>query len=98
MKHLWIFAGGAAVAGAVAGLAQNGILHRAAVAVTEGAMAAGDAISRETQQIADDAADRRAAARRQAKIDALVGERLAAMEDEVRKEATERVDAEGAGA
>ncbi len=96
--HFWLFAGGAAAAGAIAGLAQSGLLHKGAVAVTTGVMAAGDAISAENQSIADEAADNRAAARRQAKIDAAVKERLDAVEADIRKEVTAKVDAEGAEA
>lgn len=92
--HFWIAVAGAAAAGTVAGLAQNGTLHKGAVAVTTGAMKLGDAISAETQSIADDAADARAEARRQAKIDAAVKERLASLEPDIRAEVAKAVDAE----
>lgn len=95
--HFWLFAGGAAAAGAVAGLAQSGLLHRGAVAVTSGCMAVADAMSAEAQSIADDADDCRAEARRQAKIDAAVKDRLSELEPQIRREATEKVDAAGAG-
>lgn len=98
MRHILIAAAGAATAGVVAGLAQNGTLHKAAVAVTTCGMKIGDAINAEGQSIADDAADARAEARRQAKIDAAVKARLAEMEASVREEVTKKVDAEGVGA
>lgn len=93
--HFWLFAGGAAAAGAVAGLASSGLLHKGAVAVTSGAMRVGDAVSNETQSIVDDANDNVAEARRQAKINAAVKERLAAEEEKIRAEVTEQVDAQG---
>lgn len=96
--HFWIFAGGAAAAGAVAGLAQSGLLHKGAVAVTTGCLKVGDVVSAETQSIVDDANDCRAEARRQAKIDAAVKERLESMEAGIREEVTKQVDGEGAEA
>ncbi len=96
--HFWIFAGGAAAAGIVAGLASNGILHKGAVAITTGCMKAADAVSAETQSIVDDANDNCAEARRQKKIDAAVKERLDALEADIRAEVTKQVDAEGAEA
>lgn len=93
--HLWLAATGAAVAGAIAGLAQNGTLHKGAVKVAEYGMRVGDAVSAATQSIADDASDARAEARRQARIDAAVAERLASLEAGIREEVTNRVDAEG---
>ena len=92
LAHGWIFAGGAAAAGAVAGLAASGILHKAAVGITTGAMTAADAVSKETQAIADDANDRRAEARRRAKIDAGVKEEIAKLEPDIREKVTARVD------
>jgi hypothetical protein len=89
---------GAVAAGAVAGLANCGLLHKAAVAVTTGCMKVSDAVSAETQSIVDDANDCAAEARRQAKIDAAVAARLAELEEGIRAEVTEKVDAEGAEA
>lgn len=97
-KHALFAAGGAALAGLVAGLASNGSLHKAAVAVTTAGMRVSDAVTAETQSIVDDANDARAEARRQAKIDAAVSERLAALEDDIRAEVTAQLDAEAAGA
>lgn len=97
-QHALFALGGAAAAGVIAGLASNGTLHKAAVAVTTGAMRVSDAVSAETQSIVDDANDATAEARRQAKIDAAVAARLAELEAGIRAEVTEKVDAEGAKA
>ena len=96
MNHALLFAAGAATAGVVAGLANNGTLHKAAAKVASYAMAANDAVTAETQAIMDDAADMRAEARRKAKIDAAVAEELAALEEDVRAKVTKRIDKEGA--
>ena len=92
--HICFLAIGAAAAGAVAGLATSGTLHKAAVAVTTGAMAAGDAVAAETQNIVDEATDNRAEARRQAKIDAAVAEELAKLEADIREKVTAKIDGE----
>lgn len=97
-KHVLCALGGAVVAGTTAALATNGTLHKAAVAVTSGAMRVSDAVSAETQSIVDDATDVTAEARRQAKIDAAVAERMAALEGDVRAKVTAEVDAAGAEA
>ena len=96
--HIGLFAGGAAVAGILAGLANNGILHKAAVAVTTQALACNEAVAAETQSIMDEAADNRAEAQRQAKIDAAVAEELAKYEDEIREKIAAKVDEEAAKA
>lgn len=93
--HFWLFAGGAAAAGAVAGLATSGLLHKGAVAVTSGTMRVVDAVSAETQSIVDDANDDVAEARHKAKIDAAVKERVAEAEKKIRAEVTAKMDAEG---
>ena len=95
VHHFWLFAGGAAAAGAVAGPATSGILHKGAVAVTSGAMRVADAVGSETQSIVDDANDSVAEARRQAMIDAAVKERLTQAEQKIREEVTQKVDEEG---
>jgi phage gp29-like protein len=61
-------------------------------------MRVADAVSTETQSIVDDASDATAEARRQAKIDAAVRERMAELEKGVRDEVIAKVDAEGAEA
>jgi hypothetical protein len=97
LQHILLAVGGAAVAGVAAGLAKNGTLHKAAVKVAAGAMMASDAINAETQAIMDDANDVLAEQRRQAKIDAAVKAELEAMEADVRKKVTAKIDKEGAG-
>ena len=69
----------AAAAGAVAGLANSGLLHKAAVATTCAGMKVADAVTAETQAVVDDANDVAAEARRQAKIDAAVADRLSCL-------------------
>ena len=98
MKTGWFVAMGAAGAAAVAGLANCGALHKAAVAVTTAGIKVSDAVTSETQAIVDDANDACAEARRQAKIDGAVADRLAALEADIRAEVTAKVDAEGAEA
>lgn len=95
VNHAWFAVAGAATAGAVAGLANSGLLHKAAVAVTTAGIKVTDAVAAETQSIVDDANDATAEARRQAKIDAAVAARLAALEGDIRAEVTAEVDAEG---
>ena len=98
VNHAWFAVAGAAAAGAVAGLANSGLLHKAAVAVTTAGIKVTDAVAAETQSIVDDANDVAAEARRQAKIDAAVVDRMAALEADIRAEVTAKVDAEGAEA
>lgn len=98
VNHAWFAVTGAATAGAVAGLANSGLLHKAAVAVTTAGIKVTDAVAAETQSIVDDANDATAEARRQAKIDAAVAARLAALEGDIRAEVTAEVDSEGAEA
>lgn len=94
--HALIALGGAAAAGAIAGFASSGALHKAAVAVAGAGMRVSDAVSAETQSIVDDANDAVAEARRKAKIDAAVSERLSDLEKDIRAEVTAQVDAAGA--
>lgn len=98
MKKCWFVAVGAAAAGAVAGLANSGLLHKAAVATTCAGMKVADVVTAETQAVVDDANDVAAEARRQAKIDAAVADRLSALEADIRAEVTAMIDAEGAEA
>lgn len=98
MKKCWFVAVGAVAAGAVAGLANSGLLHKAAVATTCAGMKVADAVTAETQAVVDDANDVAAEARRQAKIDAAVADRLSALEADIRAEVTAKIDAEGAEA
>ena len=87
VNHAWFAVAGAAAAGAVAGLANSGLLHKAAVAVTTAGIKVTDAVAAETQSIVDDANDATA-----------VAARLAALEGDIRAEVTAEVDAEGAEA
>lgn len=98
MKKCWFVAMGAVAAGAVAGLANSGLLHKAAVATTCAGMKVADVVTAETQAVVDDANDVAAEARRQAKIDAAVADRLSALEADIRAEVTAKIDAEGAEA
>lgn len=98
MKKCWFVAMGAAAAGAVAGLANSGLLHKAVVATTCAGMKVADVVTAETQAVVDDANDVAAEARRQAKIDAAVADRLSALEADIRAEVTAKIDAEGAEA
>lgn len=91
-------AGGAALAGVVAGLASNGTLHKVAVKATACGLRVTDRVSAETQNVVDEANDVVAEARRESKIDAAVRARLAELEDGIRAEVTKQVDAEGAQA
>lgn len=96
MKHILLFAAGAAAAGVAAGLASNGTLHKAAATVASYAMAANDAVNAESQAIMDDANDMRAEARRQEKINAAVKAELAELEGDIRAKIEKRLDKEGA--
>ena len=94
MIRLLIFAGGAAVASAIAGLSVSGKLHKGAVVVTAAAMRLSDAVSTEAQNIADDASDARADELREARINAAVQERLAVEEARIRAEVAAELDAQ----
>ena len=97
--HKWCFvAGGAALASVVAGFASNGTLHKAAVKATACGLRVTDRVSAETQNVVDEANDVVAEARRESKIQAAVNARLAEMEEDIRKEVTKKIDAEGAQA
>jgi len=97
--HKWcLVAGGAALASVVAGLASDGILHKAAVKATACGLRVTDRVSAETQNVVDEANDVVAEARRESKIDAAVRVRLAELEEGIRAEVTKQVDAEGAQA
>ena len=97
LNNWCLAAGGAALAGVVAGLASNGTLHKAAVKATACGLRVTDRVSAETQNV-DEANDVVAEARRESKIDAAVRARLAELEEGIRAEVTKQVDAEGAQA
>ena len=94
--HLLFAVGGAVAAGIAAGLANNGMLHKAAVNVTAKALEASEAVNAETQAIMDDANDMLAESRRQAKIDAAVRAELEALEPGIREKVIAKIDKEGA--
>ena len=98
LNNWCLAAGGAALAGVVAGLASNGTLHKAAVKATACGLRVTDRVSAETQHVVDEANDVVAEARRESKIDAAVRARLAELEEGIRAEVTKQVDAEGAQA
>lgn len=98
IPHICLVAAGAVAAGAVKLLGKSGKLHDGAVKVAAAGMRAADAVSAATQTIADEAADINAEAKRQARIDAAVKERLAAVEQEIRAEVSAEIDEAGAGA
>ncbi len=84
--------GGAAIAAVIGSLGKNGTVHRGAVKVAAAGMRATDKVTRVTQNIADEASDINAEARRQARIDAAVADRLAELEEGIRAEVTAQVD------
>lgn len=84
--------GGAAAAGIVGSLGKDGLVHRGAVKVASACLRAADKVSGVTQSIVDEAADINAEARRQARIDAAVAEKLSRLEEDVRAEVTAQID------
>lgn len=92
-KHFWIFAGGIVAAGVANAAAQSKSVHDGVVRATATCMRAADAISSVTQSVIDGANDLNAEARRQAKIDAAVKERLGQMEEDIRSEVEQQLDA-----
>ena len=92
LSHVAYVALGAAAAAAVAALGKKGKVHECAVRATATAMRASDAVQSVAQDIVDEASDIDAEARRQAKIDAAVRERLCALEDGIRAEVTAEMD------
>lgn len=85
-------AGGALVAAGASSLDKNGHVHGAAVKAAAVGMRAADVVRRVTQTIADEAFDINAEARRQAKIDAAVRERIAGIEADIRAEVEAEID------
>lgn len=91
----WVCAGAAAtaVAGAVGkSEAVGDKMHNVAVRVVAAGLRVADAVSAATQSVADEANDVNAEAHRQARIDAAVEERLAALEKDIRAQVTAEVD------
>ena len=94
VKHSSLVFGalGVVATGVVAGLAQCGVLRKAAVKATVVGLQATDVCSRELQNIVDEAQDVSAEARREARIDACVRQRLAKLEPGIRSEVREQFD------
>ena len=86
ISHILYIAGGAVAAGIVGSVGKDGLVHREAVKVASACLRLADKVTSVTQAIADEAADINAEARRQARIDAAVSERLAELEDGIRAE------------
>ena len=97
-QQAWIAAAGAAATAAVVRLAQRGVLHRGAVSVAACGIKLADVVRAETQSIIDDASDVTAEARRRARINAAVKERLAKEEGRIREEVTAEIDKAGVDA
>lgn len=86
------FVGGVATA-VLAKLASGSKTVRSvAVSAAAKVMDAHDAIQATTQNIMDDADDMRAEAERMRKIDAAVSDRIAKLEEDIRKEVTAEID------
>ncbi len=92
VAHVLYVLGGAAAAGIIGSLGGNGAIHKGAVKAASAGMRMTDAVARVTQTIVDEASDINAEARRQAKIDAAVSERLSELEEGIRAEVTAEVD------
>jgi len=95
LTHILYVAGGAVAAGVVGSLGKDGLAHRGAVKVASACLRVADKVTSVTQTIVDEAADINAEARRQARIDAAVSERLAELEKGVRAEVIAQMDGAG---
>lgn len=91
-SHLAYVAGGAVVAAGLSALGKRGKIHDCAVKAAATGMRATNAVKSVAQDIVDEASDVNAEARRQARIDAAVRERLAALEDDIRAEVVAEMD------
>lgn len=92
LSHAAYVAGGALVAAGLSALGKRGKIHDCAVKATATGMRATNAVKSVAQDIVDEASDINAEARRQARIDAAVRERLAALEDGIRAEVAAEMD------
>ncbi len=90
-KAAW-FAGGIVAAGALKVASQNATVREAAVNGVAKCLAVNDSIQSATQSIMDDADDLRAEAKRKARIDAAVAERMAQLEVGIREEVESAID------
>lgn len=92
LSHVAYVAGGALVAAGLSALGKKGKIHDYAVKATATGMRASNVVQSVAQDIVDEASDINAEARRQARIDAVVRERLASLEDGIRAEVTAEMD------
>lgn len=92
IPHLALVAAGAIAAGAINAAGRADRAHNVAVRLVAAGMRAADAVGAATQTITDEASDINAEARRQARIDAAVKERLSVLEQDIRAEVTAEVD------
>ena len=92
IPHIAYVALGAVAAAAARGASKSESLHDGVVRLAAAGLRAADAVTAATQTIADEAADINAEARRQARIDAAVAERLSQLEEGIRAEVTAQVD------
>lgn len=92
LSHVAYVAGGALVAAGLSALGKKGKIHDYAVKATATGMRASNVVQSVAQDIVDEASDINAEARRQARIDAAVRERLASLEDGIRAEVTAEMD------
>lgn len=92
IAQICLFAAGVAAAGVANAVGSTDKAHSAAVKAVAAGMRVADAVTAATQTIADEAADVNAEARRKARIDAAVKERLDALEQDIRAEVTAEVD------
>lgn len=92
IPHVLYVVGGVAITSVVGSLDKRGTIHKGAVRVAAAGMRAADKVTHVTQSIVDEANDINAEARRQARIDAAVADRLAELEESIRAEVTARVD------
>ena len=88
LSHIVYVAGGAVAAAGLSALGKKGKIHDCAVKAPATGMRATNAVKSVAQDIVDEASDINAEARRQARIDAAVRERLAVLEDDIRAEVT----------
>ena len=92
VSHILYVVGGAAVAGVIGSLGKDGLSHRGAVKVATACLHLTDKVTSVTQSIVDEALDINAEARRQARIDAAVAERLSELEPDIRAQVVAQVD------
>ncbi|MDO4536592.1 MAG: DUF1490 domain-containing protein [Coriobacteriales bacterium] len=92
ISRIALVAAGAVGAGLVGVASKSETVHDGVVKLAAACMRGADKISGAMQSVADEASDINVEARRQAKIDAAVNERLAALEDEIRAEVTAEID------